>query len=97
MKIKNIVLNILTECPQARGDDNILFAEVLRRLEPQNAPDYREELISAFANWRGVSFETVRRTRQRIQQLQPDLRPSQRIQRRRQENTERILNDLYGA
>lgn len=95
MKIKKTIEMILRDIPATRANDNLLFAEVLRRIETAEAPDNRAELIDSFSHWRGIQYDSVRRTRQRVQELHPELKPSAEAQKRRSERTERVLADLY--
>lgn len=90
MKIKNveaIVHGLLIEHPSARDDDDVLYALVLDAC----GADLNVSVVD-FLYTRGEMdlppFETVRRTRQKIQADCEDLRGSRRIRLKRKEAEE---------
>lgn len=97
MKIlcKEIVRKILEEVPEARGNDNILFSEFVKGYCPEIAPELIAPVAIAFSEWKGFSFESLRRSRQKIQQEHPELKPDARIVKNRELLQERILTELY--
>lgn len=80
MKTYDLVLRILTRNPATRNSDNLLFAEVLRSLgaiKPVQWFSVEKEavLLDSILSGNLPSFETIRRTRQKIQE-KPELAPT---------------------
>lgn len=77
-KTYDLVLRIMTRNPQTRNSDNLLFIEVLRSLgaiKPVQWFNQEREavLIESILNGNLPSFETIRRTRQKLQEKKPEL------------------------
>lgn len=80
-RVKDRVKAILINYPQARGDDTLLIWRYLRantgvRLKFN---DFKQLLMCP-------AFETIRRRRQELQAACPELKPSQRVVRKRYKN-----------
>jgi hypothetical protein len=78
MKTYDLVLRILTRNPATRNSDNLLFAEVLRALgaiKPVQWFSVEKEavLLDSILSGNLPSFETIRRTRQKLQETKPEL------------------------
>lgn len=83
-----IVKEILINCEKARDDDNLLYMLVVKRLNA-NALDKPFWEVMASLNELGLPmFETVRRTRQKIQAEFTDLKGSERVRSFRAINEE---------
>ena len=90
-KVEPVVLELLNEVPETRGNDTLLQKEVMLRLNPSIADmpftyvmDHRHEL--------GLPpFESIRRSRAKLQSKYEDLRPSEAIQEARAEQEEEYL------
>jgi hypothetical protein len=94
MKLVNtayLVKQILTEMPEARDDDYLLWLKVIERVsETLNIPDYTKTipfgLFLATAKYSKLPhFETVSRTRRKIQEKFPELRATAETQAARSE------------
>lgn len=99
LHIMNIVREILEENPKARESDNILFAEVLSRRPTSLSPEIERAVIKAFFDGvGGINYDSVRRSRQKLQQLNPELQPSESVQERRKAREAEIKDELrnYG-
>ena len=87
MKIKEckaIVQKVLEDIPETRGSDNILIVEVLRFIDPSVIErPFKEVVPLCHINGRFPTFETIRRTRQKIQEQNPYLRPVDEIESKR--------------
>ena len=93
----NLIRSILEENPAARSSDNILFAEVLKSVNTSLSPNVERAVIQAlYEGFGGVNFDSVRRSRQKIQQLNPDLQPPERIRARRKARQAEIETELRG-
>lgn len=84
MKIKEckaIVKHILTEKPNTRNSDNDLIVETLEFIEPgiTNAP-FKSVIKECRMDGRFPTLETIRRTRQKIQEVYPELAPTEEVE-----------------
>ena len=78
---KEIVEKILNEKPETRDSDALLFIEVIRSIDPEavNLPIYK--LMPRCTDEGDLPpFETMRRTRQKIQEQNPNLRGSKEVE-----------------
>ena len=84
MKIKEckaIVKHILTEKPNTRNSDNDLIVEVLNFIEPGITKEPFETVIKqCYMNGKFPTLETIRRTRQKIQETYPELAPMDEVE-----------------
>lgn len=73
----NLVLEILKQSPKARNSDNYLYFEVISTIGKRNGIDINKMSIPHFLlhlkEYNMPCFETVRRTRQKIQASFPEL------------------------
>lgn len=88
MKIKEckaIVKHILETIPKTRNSDNALAIEVLNFIEPGITTEPFEVVIKECSmNGRFPTLETIRRTRQKIQEHYPELAPTEEVEGLRQ-------------
>lgn len=73
-RCSDMVKEILKENEQARSDDNVLILEVIKTYGKQNVSI--GEYLKMQKVWKIPSFETIRRTRQKVQECHPELRGS---------------------
>lgn len=85
---KALVKQILEADERARNSDNELYLQVCRVLNPLAFSVPFAEVISNLDRYGLPPFETVRRTRQKIQQEHPELRPCDEVALFRAENEE---------
>lgn len=75
----DLVHEILKTEPECRNSDNILYLRVLQTIGKQNGIDVNTMSVpTLFVNMAAMkfpAFETVRRTRQKIQECNEELRP----------------------
>ena len=84
-KVKDIVTEILEHDRKARNDDAYLYLLVVSKFN-RYAPDYSLELFLTDPMFNDIPcFETVRRSRQRVQALRPELASDKRIKKLRHE------------
>lgn len=79
-RISDIVKKILTEQPPTRNSDMLLYVTVCHELNPSaiNGPFWHVLLnLKAFGL---PNIETVRRTRQKVQQCNPELAGSDKVE-----------------
>lgn len=76
-EIKKIVFNILSNDKKARDSDAYLYLEVVRAIKP--ALLY-QPLMIAFVDKDLPNYESVRRSRQKMQETFPLLKPSDDVQ-----------------
>lgn len=72
-KTAEIVREILTEEPETRSDDMLLYYMVCRKMNPQFISIPFGVAILTMKEHGVAPFETVRRTRQKMQQSYPEL------------------------
>ena len=87
-KTNKIVKEILEEYPLARGCDPYLYVTVMTILNPDSC---NMNFVDVMLNLKELGlpcFETVRRTRAKIQADNPELKPSKEIQDFRDKNEE---------
>lgn len=87
-----LVEDILHSNQQARNSDNILMYLTYKTIGAKNGVNLDQISASDFLLKReelGMpSFETIRRSRQKVQELNPELRPDRQVERFRRENEE---------
>lgn len=85
----NIVKRLLTNEPATRGSDNLLILKVLEEYADHLGVDLEETSIVTFlhqyAGNEFPAFETIRRSRQKVQQQYPELRADETVQKYREE------------
>ena len=88
----DIVKEILKENPDARNDDDYLYLKVCERIDGVSIslPFWRVILNRKKYNY--PAFETVRRTRQKIQQHHPELSGCSEVEAFRTVNEEKFRN-----
>ena len=101
IKIYDLVKKLLQEKEELRGDDDLLYLTVLRIVHPywnnarintniENAP-----IGEFFANRKKIklpSFESVRRSRAKVQAGHPELKPCKKIQEGRKKQEEKFYD-----
>lgn len=90
LKITELVKGVLEEYPETRNDDNLLWLEALRETAYKRDCVYVLDLglSSLMHNIRALNlptFESVSRARRKLQAKYPELRGTERAQRRRAE------------
>ena len=92
VNISKLVLEILQTDTQARNSDHILYLRILQRVTaiPSSPVSPRTMSVDYFLrNMRDLGyppFESVRRTRQKIQRDHPELKPCDKVKNSRSEN-----------
>lgn len=87
---KGLVKAILTDVPQTRNSDSLLYLKVLQRIAETNDINIENLSVPAFLleleNSQFPCFESVRRARQKLQVSFPELAASKKVQEFRAEN-----------
>ena len=85
--VSAMVKSILAEDTQARNDDNVLYFKVLQIVSNRNSIDLQSMTVPVFLlhmkDYGLPGFETVRRSRQKVQADNPDLAGSEAVRRKR--------------
>ena len=100
-QLKAFVEYLLREYPALRGNDDLLYLEVLRRVHPywnngrittniENMPI--GEFFAERKNMKLPSFESVRRSRAKIMEEHPELKPSEKVQKEREIQREKYYD-----
>lgn len=79
---KEKVARFLEDDPRTRNSDSLLFIKYCEKQLGRQLPELREVLL----NENIPAFETVRRARQKVQEMRPDLAATEKVRRRRQES-----------
>lgn len=78
-----LVKQILIEDETARNSDMFLYLKVCERLNPQTLTMPFCVVVSSLKHYKLPNFETVRRSRQKVQAEFPELASNERISRMR--------------
>lgn len=101
IKLYDLVKKLLQEKEELRGDDDLLYLEVLRAVNPHWNNAYINtnienitigEFFSERKKRKLPSFESVRRSRQKVQEERPALKPCEPVQKGRERQEERFYN-----
>jgi hypothetical protein len=80
----DLVHEILKNEPDCRNSDNILYLRVIQTIGKQNGIDINNMSVpTLFHNMSAMkfpAFETVRRTRQKVQECNPELRATDTVE-----------------
>lgn len=87
-KMEDVVRDILSWNPNTRDDDFILIYEVYKVINPQMLSKRFDEILMLHKHYGLPSFESIRRTRQKVQQQNPNLRASEKMKDLRRINEE---------
>ena len=85
-EVKALVKEVLEENEKARNSDNILYVHIAYMLNPSVARLPFGEVMARLDGYGLPPFESVRRTRQKLQAERPDLRPCDEVELFRAEN-----------
>ena len=89
---KALVKTILEQDQKARNNDNFLYKKVLECLDENNGSNLCKMSVDCFlvnmGNLKAPNFETVRRTRQKLQAEFPELSANKKVTEFRAENEE---------
>lgn len=91
-RTSDIVKDVLKDCPNARNSDDLLYINVCKRISPMvcNQPF---QTVLLMRNELGIPpFESVRRTRQKLQASYPELCASDEVEAQRMVNEEIVKN-----
>lgn len=91
---RRIVKNILTDYPQTRNSDNALYIKVVAALNPQANDRPFANVLSSLEELGLPCFETVRRTRQKLQAEFPELQACDEVQDFRTEREEQFRKEF---
>lgn len=75
-----LVKKILEDYPQTRNSDTTLYIKVVSQINPQANDRPFANVMSSLEELGLPCFETVRRTRQKLQQEIPELRACDKVQ-----------------
>lgn len=85
--VSTIVKAILSQEPAARNNDNVLYLRVLQHVSDRKSIDLKSMTVPVFllrmTDYGLPGFETVRRSRQKVQADNPELAGSLAIRRKR--------------
>lgn len=96
-KVEDIVREILEVSEECREDDFLLIKEVYKKIEPQTMEMSFYDVMENHKNLRLPYFETIRRTRQKLQADNESLRPSQEVQDARLNETTEYIEYAIGG
>ena len=93
-KTRKIVKNILTDYPQTRNSDNALYIKVVAAINPQANNRPFANVLSNLEELGLPCFETVRRTRQKLQAEFPELQACDKVQDFRTEREDQFRKEF---
>lgn len=93
-QVRKIVKGILEECPKSRNSDNVLYAKVVEKLNKGALEKPFVEVLFSLEELGLPCFETVRRTRQKLQADFPDLQACDAVQDFRTEREEEFRKEF---
>lgn len=82
---RKLVQKILEEIPEARNNDNLLFLEVVKRIDKNLLKKPLDDVFRNFKKYNLPSTETVRRCRAKMQAERPELASDRTTQRYKKE------------
>ena len=88
-KLSNIIINLLKKAPSLRDNDKRLISNVLWMSCPKNLD--KRQIFEWLAS-EAPSTESIRRTRQKLQELMPELRG--KMYQARQEKQKEVKREL---
>lgn len=101
INVTSIVKRILTEQPETRGNDNLLILKVFEVFADHYGMDLEEMSIVTFlydfAGCEFPGFETIRRSRQKVQRANPKLKPDETVLQLRMEKEKQYRAYARGA
>ena len=96
-KMEDVVRDILSWNPNTRDDDFILIYEVYRKINPLVLKLSFGEILLCHNHFGLPSFESIRRSRQKVQQNNPNLRATENTRRVRNKNEDyyKFFNKMW--
>lgn len=92
-----IVRDILEKNPATRNSDSLLYLEVIERIGTGNSSRPIDEILLGLEELGLPCFETVRRTRQKLQEQNPKLAAVDRVKDYRSEREEKFRKEFGHA
>lgn len=97
----NLVKTILETTPQTRNSDSLLYLKVLEHCALQKGVDLQLLSVYAFLTSMNIfgfpCFETVRRSRQKLQREYPELKGCEAVEAARAENEQTFRDYARGS
>ena len=87
-KVEPIVKEVLEEVPATRADDFLLVYEVYKRIMPEVSDLGFEDVMTNHKSYKLPYFESIRRTRPKLQNKYPNLLPPREVQEARRDEEE---------
>lgn len=84
----NIIIDILKKFPEARNSDDCLYILVCRSINSNVSTKPFDEVLINRNKYGLPAFETVRRSRQKLQAMYPELRACADVEAMREVNEE---------
>ena len=96
INMTKIVKKILIELPDTRNSDSFLYVKVVETLNPNALKLPFWEVMCSLKDLCLPNFETIRRTRQKLQNIYPELSGSDDVEAYRMVNEEAFKNYARG-
>ncbi len=91
-EVSKVVYRILCEDAKARDDDMYLYLQVCKHFDAEALSEPFCQVLSSLRDYNLPPFETVRRSRQKNQELHPELSASEEVKKAR-ENKKKEYRD----
>ena len=96
--VENRVLEILKDCPRSRYDDMLLILHYYNRYSYMRVGELPlEDIVFNYKLYGLPCFETIRRARQRVQSVFPELSRNPQQNNATFQNKVKVLNKLFDA
>ena len=92
----DIIEKVLKENPETRSSDNLLYLKTIEEIKPGSSSLSIATVLRNLKEYKLPQFETVRRSRQKIQSENKDLLGSKETQRRRHQ-LEEEFHDYFAV
>lgn len=90
MTTQKVVQDILQNDPKTRNSDDLLYLRTAERIAGRGVANLSFSSVMIYRSMHGIpTYETVRRTRQKLQEKYPELRASKVVQQVREEYEEK--------
>ena len=91
-KLEDVVRNVLIDYPDTRNSDNILYKHILQNYNPMLLNSSVKDYLMYFNDYKVPRFESVARCRRKLQEKNPQLRPTENVRKWREENETKFFN-----
>ena len=89
-KVEDLVREVLTDCPDARNSDDLLYINVCRKISPMVCTQPMQTVFLMRKELGIPCFESVRRSGQKLRAAHPELRGTDEVEAMRELNEKTV-------